>query len=141
MRQQKRAVTRRRRERQGGNTILEMALSMSLFLMCLFGAMEFGRAVFVYNSLSYLSHQGSRWAMVRGTSSPTPATADSVASYVQGLANGIAPGSVSVTTVWTPNASPGSTVKVTASYNFDFLAPYMPGDMTLRSSSTMTILQ
>lgn len=136
-----RQVTKPRRGRQGGNTILEMALGMTVFLMCLFGAMEFGRAVFVYNSLAYLSHQGARWAMVRGSASPTPATATTVNSYVQGIANGMAPGGITVTTVWAPSTAPGSTVKVTTAFNFDFIAPYMPGDMTLRSSSTMTILQ
>jgi Flp pilus assembly protein TadG len=121
--------------------MLELGLSMTMFLMCLFGAMEFGRAVFVYNSLAFLAHQGARWAMVRGSASPTPATATTIQDYVQGMAYGVAPGRVAVTTVWTPNTSPGSQVKVTASFAFDFLGPYMPADFTMQSSSTVTILQ
>ena len=67
----------RRRERlngQRGDTLVEFALALMLFLATIFGILEFGLAVWQYNMLSNFAQEGARWAAVRGAGNTTPCT-------------------------------------------------------------------
>ena len=129
---------RRRGER--GNTLVESALSLAVFLMILFGAMDFGRMIFAYNFASNSAREATRYAVVRGTTHPVDATG--LTTFVKGEAVGLDPSAITVTPTWTPNHSPGSTVQVQVSYSFQPLGPYMPvGPITIQSTSKMLISQ
>src|SRR2546425_5110466 len=110
-------IDRRKRvlSRQSGSAIVEFTLISLMFFMLTFGLVEFGRAVFDYSMVSSLSREGVRYASVRGSASGHAATATDVSTYVQGKAVGLP---VTVTTTWTPNNNPGSTVSVQVQYNF-----------------------
>jgi Flp pilus assembly protein TadG len=105
-----------RRSRQKGSAMLELALSFMGFLMLTLGSMEFGWAIYAYNSCAYAAQSGARWASVNGSLSPSPATATSVTSFVQSQLVALNPSLMTVNTSWSPNNSPGSTVTVTVSY-------------------------
>jgi Flp pilus assembly protein TadG len=78
------------RDRQRGETLIEFALSLTIFLMTLLGIMQFGVAVFRYNMLSNLAQEGARWASVRGQNSGgMAATEAQVQSFVSGRSLGI----------------------------------------------------
>ena len=62
--------------------------------------------------VSYASKEATRYAEVHGADSQSPATPESVADHVKGLAMGVSPDDVRVTTVWTPDNRPGSKVHV-----------------------------
>ena len=49
-----------------GATLVEMALSLTVFCMVLFGVMDFGRMTFAFNWVSHAAHAGARYVMVRG---------------------------------------------------------------------------
>ena len=106
----------RRRNNRRGSALLEGALCFSSFLFITFGVMEFAMAVYAYNFCNYAAEDAVRWASTRGGNYPTPATAASVQTYVAtegvGLTN-----SLTATTTWTPNNSPGGIVQVTVTYN------------------------
>ncbi len=105
----------RRRSGRQGSALLEGALCFSSFLFITFGVMEFAMAVYGYNFCHYAAEDAARWACTRGANYPTPATAASVQSYVDNEAIGLT-NELTVTTTWTPNNQPGSTVQVTVTY-------------------------
>lgn len=96
--------------------MVELALTFMGFLMLTLGSMEFGWAIYAYNSCSYAAQSGARWASVNGSLSPSPATAASVTSYVQSQMVALDPNLLTVNTSWSPNNSPGSTVTITVGY-------------------------
>ena len=105
----------RRRHRQRGSSLVEGALCFSAFLFITFGVLEFAMAIYAYNFCAYAAEEAARWASTRGANYPTPATAATIQGHVASQAVGL-PNSVTVTTTWTPNNSPGSTIQVTVAY-------------------------
>jgi Flp pilus assembly protein TadG len=133
-------VHRRLSAAKRGNTILEGALCLTIFLMILFGIIDFGRMVFAYNFVSYAAREATRYAVVRGTTNATNAAA--LTTFVQNEAVGLNTTALTVTPTWTPDHTPGSTVQVVVSYTFRPIAPYVPvGPFTLSSTSKMLISQ
>jgi Flp pilus assembly protein TadG len=131
-----------RRKRQRGSSLVEGALCFTVFLMILFGMIDFGRAVFAYNFISYAAREGARYAIVRGQSSGHAATAADVTSFVKQEAIGLDPSAITVNTTWTPDKNAGSTVQVQAKYSFQPIVPYMPsGPLNFSSTSKMLISQ
>ena len=119
---------------------MECALCLTIFLMILFGSIDFGRMVFAYNFVSYAAREATRYAIVRGTANAT--TAAALTTLVKGEAVGLNSSAITVTSTWTPDHTPGSTVQVVVSYAFTPIAPYMPGGtLTLSSTSKMLISQ
>src|SRR5438093_611632 len=57
-------TSNRRRRGEGGETLVEFALALTVFLMTVLGTMELGIGVFRYNMMSDLAQEGSRWAAV-----------------------------------------------------------------------------
>src|SRR5437870_5698226 len=115
--------------------------------MMLFGAIEFGIAVWKYNTLASLAQDGARWAAVRGSTCTTPcvpADNDNVQTYVQGRAVGISSAALTVTTTWPDGGSPsnaaGKTVQVTVQHDFTPLTTLIPhATLSLHSTAQMKI--
>ncbi len=126
-----------------GSALLEFGLVVVVFFMFVFGVMDFGRALYTYHFVSNAACQATRYAIVRGSSSTDPATATDIANYVKSITpEGIDPNSLTVSTTWSPNDSPGSSVHVQVSDNFTFMTPVLASyQMTLSDSSQMVISQ
>jgi hypothetical protein len=62
-------------------------------------------------------------------------------ALVKARAVGLPASSVTVTTTWVPNNTPGNAVRVHVEYNFKFMAPYRlaKNTLTLKSSSQMMV--
>jgi Flp pilus assembly protein TadG len=119
---------------------VEFGLAALVFLMVLFGIMEIGRAIHAYHFVDTAARAATRYAIVRGSDSPSPASAADIQSFVKGL--GFDPAALTVSTTWTPNNAPGSAVQVTVQYNFRRAVPFWPtATMVLTSSSQMVISQ
>lgn len=133
-------MTTRRRMRERGSVMIETALSLLVFLMILFGIMDYGRALFAYNFVSFAAGQGARYAMVRGSSSSTPATATTVQDYVRNQAVALDKNAITVATTWAPDNKPGSTVQVAVTYSFQPVVPFLPSSaMVFKNTTKMTI--
>jgi Flp pilus assembly protein TadG len=134
---------RRKDGRRGrGAALIESALVLLLFLTLVLGTIEIGRMVFAYNFVSWAASSGSRFASVRGERSGQPASAKDVRDFVMARAIGVDPRAVAVQTAWTPNALPGSVVRVTVSYDFTPLVGFLPaGRARFGSRSEATITQ
>jgi Flp pilus assembly protein TadG len=50
-----------------GSMMLEFALTVALFLVMLFGIVDFGRALYTYHFLSNAAREATRYAAVRGS--------------------------------------------------------------------------
>lgn len=130
----------RRPER--GSTLVESAVVTTVFLILLCGIMEFGFIGFAYNSVCFAAHRAARFAAVRGTGSGhTALTADVQAaalSYITCLDTT----ALTVTTTWTPDKNPGSTVQVRVAYQLKpFLVTVSASAFTLQSTSRQLIVQ
>ncbi len=115
---------------ESGVELVEFAVTASLLVLLLFGIFEFAFGMYAYHFTTYAAQEGSRFAMVRGSTwstniatqcstSPPPnftmpygctATTTDIQNYVQSLApGGIKPGSVTINTtnsyVW-PGKTP-----------------------------------
>lgn len=138
-----------------GNALVEFAIASTAMLMVMFGIIDFGRALYTYHLIADGARQGARYAMVRGTActvSGCPATAGAIQSYVRGLAPGIDPNLLTVTTTYGPGdgcpdpgsqnpGGPGCVVSVQASYTFNFIiVPLMPTFSIPMSSTSQVVI-
>jgi Flp pilus assembly protein TadG len=146
---------------------VEWALSCSVFLAMLIGVFQMSLAFYTMHYISDAARQGSRYAMVRGSTSCTNtanlsncnATSGQIQAYVRSIAYpGITASNLTVTTTWltasttkpttwsscssgTCNA-PGSQVKVVAAYSFPLSVPFVPSlSFSFTSTSKMVISQ
>jgi Flp pilus assembly protein TadG len=137
--------------------MVEFALVLVGFLTLLFGLLDFGRALYVYNYVSYAARDGVRYAMVRGascttftTDCPTKLDGSGVTNYLETtvLPPGINPSALTVTTTW-PGGNPGCTgapnnpgcvVKVNVQYNFSFIIPFIPKITSLMTSTSQMVI-
>lgn len=102
----------RREER--GETLIEFAFASVIFLTMIFGALEFGIAVWNYNLVSDLAQEGARYAAVHGQMSLDPKDASAVQSFVYSRGGGL---SITTTLPAAPNTlPPGSVVEVQVSH-------------------------
>jgi len=126
--------------RRRGSSLVEAALVTVPFFTLILGIIACGYLVFTYDTLAFAAQQGARWASVRGSTSGMTANAASVKDYVTGQAPGLAPGSLDVQTVWSPDNKPGSTVTVQVTYTAIPLSTLsLPQTVRLSSFSSTTI--
>jgi Flp pilus assembly protein TadG len=145
-----------RRERADqGQSLVEMALMLPVLVLLLVGVFDLGRAVWLSNSLAMAVREGTRYGVVHGALSASPAGPGSatytapdvdtaIASSVQRYATGIA--DLTVRATWPDgNANRGSRIVVSASFPFTpILAQAFLGNalrVSLQSSSTLVIEQ
>ena len=143
-----------------GSNIVEMAVVSSVLLAMLFGIVEISLALYTYNYVSDAAREGTRYAIVRGSSCSVltncNVTAAEVQTYVQNLGYpGMKSANTTVTTTWyspstttpvtwilcgTPCEAPGNAVKVNVTYSFQLSIPFVPrSTLSLHSTSQMVI--
>ena len=145
---------------QGGSVLIEQALTVLVMVSVMFGAIDFGRALYTYHYVSYIARDATRWASVRSTSlNGGPIAPGDVQTYVSNVSGmGLDPASITSTTNWiappngTPlcpsaasnpaNQKPGCIVQVTVNYSYHFFLPFLAGrTFTMSSESQMIITQ
>lgn len=95
-----------------GSAMIEAALTFSMLIAMVLGLIHTGFKMMEYHFAAYASREATRYASVHSGQSAHPATAESVEHYVKQLAMGVDASAIRVTTQWTPDNSPGSTVRV-----------------------------
>lgn len=150
-----------------GSALVEMALSSSVLFAMFFGMFQISMASYAYHYVSDAAREGSRYAIVRGstscaneaTLSGCGASASTIAAYVKGLGYpGIDSANMTVTTTyyspsttqpttWTlctsaPCNTSGSLVKVVVMYAYPFAVPFVPTrTLNVSSTSQMVVAQ
>src|SRR5436190_17901259 len=113
-------MTHRKRNEKGA-VLLEHALVFLLFFVVLYGIMEFGRIVYLYNSLAGATRGAARFAIVHGSRSTAPATNDDIRARLLQWGIAFDPAALTVNTTWSPNNAPGSRVRIDSSYNISLM--------------------
>jgi Flp pilus assembly protein TadG len=147
---------------ESGSALIEAALSITVLLILLFGVIEISLALYSYHFISNAAREGTRYAVVRGStwgtqcdtynSAACTASQTDIQNYVQSLAfPGIDSGSVVVTPIW--SASLGGTscpscnaskdfVQIQVQYTFPLAVPFVSShSFTMTSTSEMVIAQ
>ncbi|MGH9394779.1 MAG: TadE/TadG family type IV pilus assembly protein [Terriglobales bacterium] len=134
------------RQRSAGTSMVEFALSVSVFLTVLFGIMQLSLAMFTYHFVAGAARQAARYAMVRGAecsgwATACPAAASDIQSYVESITpGGINPAALTVTTTWLPDNTPGSEVQVTVQYAYGLDIPFVPASLWHLSSNAQMVI-
>jgi Flp pilus assembly protein TadG len=132
----------RSRARRRGSTLVESSMVATVFLLLLAGIMECGRLGFAYNAVSFAAQRAARYAAVRGSGSGHAALATDIAAAAKSYTAALDNRKVTVTTTWTPDNHPGSTVQVKVSYAFvTVLVPLSASAVTVRTTSQQIIIQ
>lgn len=140
---------------EGGSSLVEFAVSGVVMFMMMIGVMNMSEAVYTYHYVSEAAREGSRYAIVRGSSVSSPATQATIQTYVQNLGYpGINPSLMAVAASWkaypsgttcTPSSTcnnPGNLVTVKATYSYPLSIPYVgKRTLTMTSTSSMIISQ
>src|SRR5258707_15617528 len=155
-------LTRRNSHCSRGNALTEFALILPLVLTCIFGVIEFGRALYTYHFVSNAAQEATRWASVRGKKCTAYAQAcpanlpDDVQDFVASIAPAgidkspsklvvaadfvVPPGKTNPCN--TVRNNPGCAVQVQVTYNFKFVLPFLPtSTYPMKSTSEMIISQ
>jgi len=109
-------------KKSDGAATVEFVLLLPLFIAILIGGFDLGRYVFLKHELTSAVQDAGRFAMIRGSSSPNPATEASIRVFAQQriIFNDINNVLISVTFI--PDNRPGSIVRVRGEANFTALA-------------------
>jgi len=127
--------------RQKGTAIVEAAVLILLFMVLFVGIIEGGRMLWTYNTLTFAAREGTRYAAVRGAKSSTPATADTVQTYVMGRATGLDATKMTVSTTWSPDNIPGHFVQVVVDYQYSTITKlFLRSSFQLSSTSRTAVL-
>lgn len=121
---------------EGGQSLVEFALVLPIFMVLVLGLFDGARAVWNYNTLAEATREGTRYAIVNSS-----ADSADIEDVVLDHASGLKQSGLTVTV--TPGAAPrdvGSTVEVRAEYDFAplFAIVGLPS-ITMSSTSRMTI--
>ncbi len=123
---------------------VEFGLLAPIFFIVTIGIVDFGRMMWLSNSVEHAATEGARYAAVRGVGKPTVATEQQIKDFARAQVTLIPTSEMTVNVSWTPtnNNNPGSTVTVQVTYDdFEYLlAGFLGFDpVDLKGSSTMVI--
>lgn len=120
---------------QRGMTSVELAIILPILLMVVFAIIEFGYAMWNYNTISYATREGARYAAVSSAEAGVLSQTKDIV-----IANGVGLGLVAsdISVSWSPDQSPGSLVTVTAIKNYTSFTGYMSG-FSMKSAAVLTV--
>ncbi len=127
-----------------GTAFVEFGILAPIFFLVIVGIVDFGRMMWLSNSVEHAATEGARYAALRGVGKPTVATAQEIEDFARARITLIPTGDMTVNVSWTPtnNNNPGSTVTVQVTYDdFEYLLAGFLGfnPVDLKGSSTMVI--
>ena len=126
---------------RSGTAFVEFGILASIFITLSFVVIDFGRMMWLNNTVEHIATEGARFAAVRGSDKAIPASASDVTTYVQDRATGIPAADMNISVTWSPNNNPGGSVIVVVTYNYDYIIGSMLGfdPVDLEGRSTMIV--
>jgi len=133
-----------------GSSLVEFAISIPVLLTFFFGLIQVCIATYTRGAISECAREGTRYAMVHGSSCETAAnasctlTASAINTYVSSESwPNLGGGTMNVNTTYPDgNENPGSRVQVAVTYAYPFRIPWIPtSTLTMSSTSVMYIVQ
>lgn len=123
------------RRSEGGQSLIEFALVLPLFLLIITGLFDVARAVWQENTLAYAAREGTRYAIVHGSASSTvawPGNTSGVEAVVRNAAYGVP--NVTVVVTW-----PQGCYDRNCPVAVDATAPFVPIPSQFMLGSTFNI--
>lgn len=117
-------ITGMRKLNERGVVAAEFALLLPVFLLILFGIIEFGMIMYGRETVTNAAREGARAGIVQGPPKRTSSEITAIANnYLTGT--GIKQADVTFTPVGVGLSNPNM-LTVTAQYRYNFLIPYVP---------------
>lgn len=131
----------RAKSRRAGQSLVEFAFTVIIFLNLVLGTINLAYGVYCYHTIAYAARDAVRYAIVRGPNSALPATTAQIQQTAVDAAIGVNLALSNVTVSWPTDASLAThkDVKVTVALNYPLLLT--PASMTLSSTSQMMASQ
>ena len=143
-------------KRQGAQSLVEFAIIVPLFMIFVFGIIDFGFGLKAYISVTQATREGARYASIGNPSggpytSCTAATPTTVIGKVCTTMSGVKQSDIqSITVNCGPSCASGNTVSVASSYHYHYITPIkaiitffsggsMPDYLTVSSSTDMRL--
>lgn len=148
---------KRRRRRQGGQSLVEFALVFPLFIAILFGIIDFGWLLYSRITVINATREATRWASVQAENSTAiPATVGSTGGPIRGNAQGLVNANISIAVSCIPetgaascdftagngtrDGQTGDSVRITTTYIYpSFFGRVFGATITFNSTSTMVL--
>ena len=130
-----------RKRMQAGNTAVEFAFVLSVFLMLVFAVIQMGLAVYNYNSVCEAAREAVRYAVVHSPTSAHPATTAQIQQVAINAATAVGLAASNIAVNWPADANLPSLkdAQVKITYNYTFRIPFM-SQTTLNLTSTSQML-
>ncbi|SEG17626.1 TadE-like protein [Bryocella elongata] len=139
---------------ESGESLISIALSLSIMLGFTFGIIQVGLGYYNKERMSECAREAARYAILHGNTCTNSGgscslTTTQIATYAQGLGYpNLGSGTTTCTAAFytsagasTTSNAPGNLVQVSCSYTFPYKIPFMnTSPLTLTSASEMTIL-
>ena len=124
-----------------GAAFVEFALLATIFFTLSFAIIDFGRMMWLNNTVEHVATEGARYAAVRGSNKSSPVDAAQVTSYIQDRATGIPAADMDISVTWAPNNNPGGSVTVLVTYDYEYIIGGILGfdSVDLEGRSTMIV--
>ncbi len=134
-------ILRLLKNNESGAAFVEFALLAGVFIVLSFAIIDFGRAMWLKNTIEHIAAEGARYAAVRGTGKASPTTESEIITYIENRADGIPAADMDITVTWPGvgvNPPAGSAVTVLVTYTYEYIIGEMVGldpiDLEGRSS-------
>jgi Flp pilus assembly protein TadG len=124
---------RRRKRSERGQSLVEFSFMMPVFLILVFGIIDFGMGLRAYITVAQATREGARYASIGsaagtfttgGSGECNGSTTTTVVGRVCGTMNGLDLTRLSSVAVTYPNGNvPGNTVHVSANYSYRYITP------------------
>ena len=126
---------------RSGAAFIEFGILASIFITLSFVVIDFGRMMWLNNTVEHVAAEGARYAAVRGSDKASPVSESQVTTYVQDRATGIPAADMTVSVTWSPSNNPGGSVTVLVTYNYEYIIGGMLGfdPVDLQGRSTMIV--
>ncbi len=126
---------------ESGSSFVEFGILASIFITISFAVIDFGRMMWLNNTVEHAAAEGARYAAVRGANKASPVDGDQVTAYVQDRAICVPAGDINISVTWSPDNNPGGSVTVLVTYNYEYIIGGMLGfdSVGLQGRSTMIV--
>jgi Flp pilus assembly protein TadG len=132
----------RTRKAQRGAAMLEMALVLPIYFLLVYGVIQLCFVMFGYCNATYACRLAVRYAQIHGTGSTYQCTATDVSNLATPYLWGAPKNGVTISTTWSPDNNPGSTVTVKISLVYPTVIPFSKmSQINIGTSASATILQ
>jgi Flp pilus assembly protein TadG len=121
------------KKRQSGQSLVEFSLMIPVFLILVFGIIDFGMGLRAYITVAQATREGARFGSIGnpagtfssgGSGECNGSTQTSVVGKVCSTMGGLDLTNISTVSVTYPNGqAPGNSIRVSAQYNYEYITP------------------